>query len=65
MSASHPANLAQYEEAILKYQQTILEINQAFQNGQLSSAEMAKAGLIYQEYELLITEFEQLSRQGR
>jgi len=62
---AHRTSITQYESTIAQYEQTIREINQAYENGQLSEADMHNAANIYQEYQALLAEYQQLRQQSR
>ena len=62
---AHRAALAQYESAIVQYEQKIREINEAFEQGQLSENDMQAADSLFQQFQALLAEYQQLSQQGQ
>jgi tyrosinase len=64
-SEAHRATLDQYESAIIQYEQKIREINETFEKGQLSEADMQAAESVFQEYQAMLAEYQRLTQQGQ
>jgi subtilisin family serine protease len=62
---AYQATLAQYEAMIGECEKALNAINQAYQQGQLSEAEVKQAEAIYQQYQTLVAEYQQLSQRSQ